>query len=157
MVDVSLIAGAISGLRAASGMASDLVAVRDHAVLQSKVIDLQRTILDAQASALAAQGQINDLQETVRSLRAKLASAEGWDGVAGRYELREYDDQKFLYALKDEYAVAEPPHFLCTVCFLGQKRSILQRWSTHEDKICYHCQSCKNDFWLGKRVQRNNA
>lgn len=45
MVDVSLISGATSGLKAAAGMASDLVAIRDHAVLQSKVIDLQRTIL----------------------------------------------------------------------------------------------------------------
>lgn len=153
MVDMSVITGAISGLRAASGIASDLVAIRDQAVLQSKVIELQRIILDAQSGALSAQGLLNDLQEQVRLLKSELANAAGWDRIAERYRLCAYDDQKFVYALKPEFTSEQPAHLACTVCFLEKKLSILQKWNDFQGKTNFFCQSCKNEYWLGQRVE----
>lgn len=153
MADVSLIVGAVTGLRAAAGMASDLVAIRDHAVLQSKVIDLQRTILDAQSSALAAQGQQQDLLDQIRSLQQQLDAAKAWPATMSRYKLEEFGDKTFAYRLREEFRAEEPDHLLCSKCVGEQHRAILNYSHDHEHETFYwDCPTCRHRYSLKGRI-----
>lgn len=141
MADISLIAGAVSGLRAAAGMAGDLVAVRDQAVLQTKIIELNRVILDAQSSALAAQSHQYELLEQMRRLEKQLEEAEAWAKDAGRYQLEMVDGRVPMYGLKPGADGGEPDHKLCAVCFQVRRKSVL---SVHKSRGQDHwkCRVC---------------
>lgn len=152
MADVSLIAGAVSGLRTAASIANDLVAIRDQAVLQSKVIELQRTILDAQSSALAAQGLQQDLLDQIRSLDQQLKEAEAWERTIGRYQLEEFGDKTFAYRLREEHRAEEPDHILCSKC-LGDKRHSILNYSHNYDSTHYwDCPNCRHRYSLSGRI-----
>ena len=152
LVDVSLIAGAITGLRTAASMANDLVAIRDHAVLQAKVIDLQRTILDAQSSALAAQGQQQDLLDQIRSLNQQLEQATAWESLKARYELIELGDKSFAYRLREAHRSEEPDHILCSKCFGDRRLSILNFAFSHNKDFYWDCPTCRFRYELRGRI-----
>ena len=60
MVDIQSISAALASLKVAGEMASALKDVSDATTVQGKVFDLQRVILAAQQSGIAAQaGQAN--------------------------------------------------------------------------------------------------
>jgi hypothetical protein len=151
-----MIAGAVSSLKTASEIAKGLLTIRDGAVIQSKVIELQETILSAQSSALAAQSDLFDLLNRPRNLERELSEKEAWENEKKRYALRDYGGGTFAYAIKDEARGGEPDHRLCPTCFNKAQKSVLQfdfRTSAGQDK--YVCTTCKSEFNLGIRREPN--
>jgi hypothetical protein len=111
------IGAAISGLKTAGEMAGSFVKLRDEAMIQAKVIELQTVILSAQGSALAAQGEQFSLLDTKRELEAKIAELEAWDRQKERYELSEVGPGALAYTLKRDARPPEPAHMACANCF----------------------------------------
>lgn len=125
MTDPLTISGAIASLKTAGEIAGAFVGLRDQAMIQTKVIELQSVILAAQSSAMSAQSEQFTLLETKRRLEAKIAELETWEAEKQRYELKQIGRASICYVLKPEVAGSEPPHMICTNCYQHGRKSIL--------------------------------
>jgi hypothetical protein len=139
-MDISAIAGALSSIKAAKGIAESMVGLRDAQAIQSKIIEFQSRVFDAQGSALAAQDERALLVETVRNLKQKIAALEEWGADKQRYELRKWGHGAFAYVLKESEAGVEPPHALCANCYTKNEKSILQ--ANGQQRITDHAWDC---------------
>ena len=94
MVDVSAIAGMMTALRGATDITKAMIELRDAAMIQSKVIDLQAKILEAQSAAFAANDERRELLERIEALEAEVKRLKSLEGTGercprcGRNELR---------------------------------------------------------------------
>lgn len=148
MVDLA-IGAAISGLKAAGELAGGFVKLRDEAMIQSKVIELQTVILAAQSSALAAQSEQFTLLETKRELEARIAELEAWDAEKKRYGLTDLGGGRVAFALKPDAQGAEPDHQLCTACFGEGHKGYLQMETRYPGMSRYLvCQRCNSEIAL---------
>jgi hypothetical protein len=88
MPDMGAIACLVSSLNAAVNIAKAMKDVRDGALIQSKVIELQDTILDAQQRIFAINEERSTLVETLSQLKKEVSRLEAWGAEKERYELR---------------------------------------------------------------------
>lgn len=116
------IMGGISGLKAAFDIAKGLKDIDDTTRRNAAVIELQEKILVAQQAQSA-------LVERVGELEKQVASFEKWETEKKRYYLKEIYPSNFAYAINENARGAEPPHLICTTCYEGGKKSILQKSS----------------------------
>jgi hypothetical protein len=142
MVDISAIAGLVSSLKAAGEITKAMVGLRDAAMIQGKVIELNGIILSAQSSALEANVSQFSLLEQVRGLERDIARLEAWDTEKERYELRQLKPAAFVYVLKKGEAGSEPSHAICPNCYQRGLKSILQ--SNGRPLIYEHSYDCPN-------------
>jgi hypothetical protein len=150
MVDIGSIAGLASSLRVAGEITKAMIGIRDGALLQAKVIELQGVILAAQSSALGAHSEQFATAERMRTLEAQVAELEGWEVQKQRYQLTDYGSGTFAYALKKGDTGGEPPHRACATCFDNKQRSILQfKDKSYLGQEVLHCPRCKTDVNLG--------
>ena len=149
MVDMTLIQGAISGLKTASDIAKGILQLKSLADVQGKVIDLQTTILAAQSSAIAAQSDQFTMLEEVRALKEEIAKVKAWETEKQRYQMVSPYIGSTVYAVKKSMSNGEPPHYICTNCYENGKRSILQcrENSRHNRFAVFACpnQSCQSE------------
>ena len=151
MPDISALAAALSSLNAAKDIAQAMIGLRDGAAFQAKLLEFQSKLLDANRSAFAAQDERAVLLERIRALEEKVASFEAWETEKKRYELKEFGQGAFAYALKPEAQGAEPPHQICATCYQSRKKSILQIVPSNHARTTlgirpiYRCPVCKAD------------
>ncbi|MGV7218866.1 hypothetical protein [Bradyrhizobium sp. UFLA05-112] len=94
MVDVSAIAGMTSALRSATDITKAMLDLRDAAMIQSKVIDLNTKILEAQSAAFAANEERRELLQKLEALEAEIKRLKNLQGTGercpkcGRHEFR---------------------------------------------------------------------
>lgn len=144
MPDLSLIAGTVSSLKAASDIAKALVGIRDATMLNEKVIELQRVILAAQSDAFAAQSEIFSMHEKVRELEKRLADVVGWEAEKARYQMVELYKGAIAYSLRDEARInGEPHHYICASCYQKGRKTILQGSSGSWGAKLLTCHECK--------------
>jgi hypothetical protein len=74
MVDIAAIAGLATSFRSIVEITKTMKDVHDANVIQTKVFELTREIMSAQAFALAAQTAQSELLESKRELEAKYPS-----------------------------------------------------------------------------------
>ena len=84
MVDMAMISGAMSALKAAGDTAKLMIASHDAGVIREKAIELQAQIFTAQNNALAAQSDQFALLERVRELEKQVADLKAWDSEKAR-------------------------------------------------------------------------
>src|ERR1700731_4790349 len=89
MIDLTMIAEAVTSLKTASEIAKTLIGLKETSAIQTKVVELNGIILSAQSSALAAQSNQFTLLQKVRDLEAQIADLKAWDAEKNRYELAE--------------------------------------------------------------------
>jgi len=142
---------ALSGLKAAFDLTKGLVGVRDQAVFQAQLIQLQQAILEAQASTTAARAEQDRLQDEARALRRKIEELEDWKADTARYSLRQVGQGVTLYALGE--GEAGPAHFLCPACFNAKRKSIVQKTqeTRHGDYFIHRCPSCSAAYEFEER------
>ena len=140
MVDVLAIKSAIDGLKAARDIAKTAIGLRDAALLQTKVIELNELILSAQSSALDAQADQLALIERINELEKEVARFKTWDTEKQRYRLIQFVPGAVAYVLKQSEAHGEPGHALCANCYERGVKSILQ--SNGEPRIADHAFEC---------------
>jgi hypothetical protein len=148
MVDMTMIAEAVSSLKTASEIAKTLVGLKDGQALQSKVAELNGIILSAQSSALAAQSSQFTLLQRVSELEKDIARFEAWSTEKQRYELKELGSS-FAYAVKEVSRNGEPAHKICAACYQHGTKSILQlapQSVVHTKPRDWFCPECKTNF-----------
>ncbi len=134
-------------------IAKGMHALKTETAINGAIIDIQRSLLEAQGSLFEANEaysarlkEIDDLKEEVISLRA-------WDGEAERYELKRYYPGALAYTLKASMANGQPPHYLCAHCYGKKQKSILQATSRLELRHRVHrCDSCKAEGPIGSEM-----
>lgn len=141
-MDLSLIQGTISGLKIASDLAKGFLDLKTEAEVQAKVIELQSVILNAQSSALAANADQSAMVDEIRALKEKLAAAHRWEHERARYKLVALEPGVFAYALRNESAESEPPHWLCGRCYNAGTKSILQNQGETDNVNEHVCPAC---------------
>lgn len=142
MVGITEASAAISGIKTAMDMLKGIHSLKSEADINSAVINIQRTLLDAQASALIDREKHMELLSRIEQLDKQISSGNKWDEERARYELKEFPTGAFAYVLCEGKANGEPPHKLCTKCFHEGKKSILQvkhKRSGGESVTCTNC------------------
>jgi hypothetical protein len=155
MVDMSAIAGALSALKGANDIAQAMIGLRDAAAFQSKLIEFQAKIIEANNSAFAAQDERTAFLRQISNLESEVAALKAERSRLQRYELKDFGGNTFAYQLKESEANGEPIHRACPNCYGNGHISILQfdfRTAASQDK--YVCHSCKSELEFGQRVSR---
>jgi hypothetical protein len=139
---------AIGGIKTAIDMAKGISALKSEAEINQAIIDIQRTLLEAQDAAFSDKEAIAKLSEENKALETQLKHAGDWDTEKQRYVLTRSETGAYAYDLKPELANGEVAHRLCMTCFGNDKKSILQtteKFGSGERVTCYHC---KTEFLL---------
>jgi hypothetical protein len=147
MVDMTAITAVAASLNAAKEITKAMIGLRDAALIQGKVIELNSTILDAQSSAFAANDERSALIEQVRDLEKQLVDLKAWDTEKQRYHLKQIQTGVTVYALKEGMESGEPSHYLCTHCYGRAQKSVLQREMLSPGMTIIHvCHQCGAEF-----------
>src|SRR5258708_7807147 len=88
MVDMSAIGAVASSLNTAVNIAKAMVDLRDWSAVQSKVIEFQQAILDAQSNIFAVNEERSALIQRVSELEKEVAALKAWDAEKQNYELK---------------------------------------------------------------------
>ena len=134
MIDLIAIKGAVDGLKVARDIAKTAIGLRDAAMLQEKVIELNDAIIAAQSSALDAQADQLTLAKRIEDLERQIAETEKWDTEKQRYDLNEIIPGVYAFALKEAERGSTPAHYMCANCFNDGHLAILQK----EKRMPYH-------------------
>lgn len=145
------IAGAFSGLKAASEITQGLIALKTDAAVSSKAVELNRVIFDVQQQLFSSQTERTALQSRIRELEAEVMKLENWKNEQQRYELKELAPGTLVYRLKPTMENGEPVHDLCPHCYQKGVKSILQKNGVDRHHHSWLCPDCKTIF-LGERV-----
>jgi len=143
MVDVSQIGAALAALKAAKDIAQAMIGLRDTAAFQTKLMEFQSKIIDANNAVFAAQEERTTFLETISDLEKKVASLEAWEAEKQRYNLADIGNGVLAYVLESEAGGSEPPHHLCANCFTKKHKSILQPETVMPGvwrvEVCHNC------------------
>lgn len=148
MPDISAFAAALSSLNAAKDIAQAMIGLRDNAAFQTKPLEFQSKLLDANRAAFAAQDERAAPLERIRALEEKVASFETWEAEKQRYELKPFGTG-VAYLLKPEAQATETSHQLYANCFARGKKSFLARVPNNTARTAlgmgtsYRCSECK--------------
>lgn len=152
MIDMGSISAAVTSLKAAGDVAKGLIGLHTMAEVQSKAIELNQMIIDAQHQIFAPNAAQTALVERVRELEKEIASMEAWDGQKDRYQMCIPFSGTTVYALKKSMSNGEPPHYICANCYESRKRSILQNSKDKEGWTLFLCPGCRAEIrtrWRG--------
>jgi DNA repair exonuclease SbcCD ATPase subunit len=151
MVDMSAIGIVSTSLNTAINIVKAMQGVRDATLIDGKVFELQRAILDTQQNVFAANEERATLIEHVRALEKEISDLRQWDTEKNKYELKLMDAiGVYAYSRKPIPGDAEPHHLICAKCYQDDKKSILQ--ATHHlsmRKRVHVCPLCKTEIAFG--------
>jgi Zn finger protein HypA/HybF involved in hydrogenase expression len=151
MVDMSAIGIVMSSLNAAVNITKAMKDVHDATVLDAKVFELQRAMLDTQSAVFAVNEERSALIERVGALEKEISDLREWETEKQKYELKALDSTGvYAYARKAIPGDTEPHHFLCANCYQNGQKSILQA-TVHlaMRKRVHFCPRCKSEIAFG--------
>ena len=148
--DMTLIQGAITGLKIASDIAKGFIKLKSMAEVQALTIELQSAILAAQSSAFAAHSEQSAMIQRVRDLEEEIAHIKAWEEEKQRYQLITPWDGCHVYALKESCKGTEPPHWICANCYQGGRKSPLHNSQKRDNRI-FHIIKCPNCTFESER------
>jgi hypothetical protein len=148
MVDVSAIGVVATSLNTLVNMTKAMKDVRDATLIDCKVFELQRAILETQQSVFAANEERTALIEEIREAKAQIARLEAWETEKQRYELKDVGAGSLAYAVKESMRNSEPPHQICAHCYQNGHKRILQPNVSGFGKELF-CPGCKTTISIG--------
>ncbi len=159
MVDMSAIAGTVSALKGAADILKTMIGLHDAKAMDSKIIELNAMILDAQRSAFTANDERASLIEQISALEKEVVRLKDWTAEKEEYEFSEVSLRVYAYVPKPGMERAKKPHMLCANCYDQGQRGVLQ--STHEvrrGRRVHRCSRCKEEYELiGDRFGQGTA
>jgi hypothetical protein len=151
MNDISAIAGLTTSLRAAVEIMKAMNDISDDInLIPTKIFELTREIMSAQACALAVQSEQFDLLQSKRDLEEEIVRLKAWSTEKYRYELKNVAPGAMAYVVKANMQGSEPTHWICANCFQSGKKRFLNE--SHSDlHFVYHkCQECAGKIRIRK-------
>ena len=155
MVGVTEASAAIGGIKAAIDIAKGIGSLKSEAERNQAVIEIQRSLLDAQNAAFDDKQTIAALVSKAEKLERQIQTATNWDVEKARYVLTKSELGAYTYDLKPEFSDSETLHRLCVTCFEEGKKSILHTTNKHSGGEQVTCGRCKNQLQLAKFVHQS--
>jgi hypothetical protein len=151
MPDMTTIGVVISSLNAAVNITKAMKDVHDATILDSKVFELQRAMLDTQSAVFSVNEERSALIERIGALEKEISDLRQWETEKQKYELKALDPTGvYAYARKVISGDAEPHHFICANCYQNGQKSILQATTQLAMRKRIHvCPRCKNEIAFG--------
>ncbi|NQV55929.1 MAG: hypothetical protein HQ503_08740 [Rhodospirillales bacterium] len=152
MGDMGSVGSLLASLQSVTEITKGIISLRDTAMIQTKVAELNAVVLSAQQSALASQAEQAAMSRRIDALEKQIAEMEAWAAEKERYQLTDFGGGTFAYTLKPDMESGEPAHRICTNCFQNSQKSILQSsGQNHYSQDTYDCPACKTHFNFGNR------
>jgi DNA-directed RNA polymerase subunit RPC12/RpoP len=142
-MDLTVIGGAISGLKTATDIAKGLVGINTTVEVNAKALELQRALLSAYGDALSAKETQSALTDEIRELKRQLSNNEEFAADMKRYKLDTPWPGSVVYALKESMSNGEPAHYLCANCAQRKQKSILQCVPSIQNFTAFACPNCR--------------
>ena len=139
---------AIGGIKTAIDMAKGISALKSGAEINQAIIDIQRTLLEAQSAAFSDKEAIAKLSEEKKALETQLRNIGDWDTEKQRYVLTRSEMGAFTYDLRPELANGEVAHRLCVTCFESGAKSTLHTIKKSRGGELVKCYKCNSEFKL---------
>lgn len=150
MVDIASIASIAGTLKTASDLVKSAMHLHSSQAFQAKMVELNREIMSAQGSALAAYATQTAMIQEIAKLKEKIAESEAWERQKERYQLTDHGGRTFSYTLKVGMEQGEPPHEICAHCYQQGRKSILQFAHTNAYRQdVYDCFGCEKQCRFG--------
>lgn len=157
-MDMGAIGAMVGSLNAARQITKAMLSIRDQAMIQSKVIELNTEILTAQSSAFAANATQTALLDQIRDLEKKIADLEAWEAEKKRYQLKDVGNGAMAFSLKPGMEESEPPHSICANCYSNGLKSILQKEIRYPGLAhVLACHSCGSDMYLSGHRHKDHT
>ena len=139
---------AVSAIKAALDIAKGVSALKGEVEINQAIINIQRTLLEAQESALADKLIIGELRGRLADLeRAEQTRYESQRDLA-RYRLTKSPMGAYFYELRPEMAEGEVAHRLCATCYQEGRKSILHTTVAHSGGEMVLCPPCGKQMLL---------
>ena len=150
-MDAGAIGAAVTSLRAAGDIAKGLISLHTMVEVQTKALELNEKIIDAQHRIFEANAQQSTLVDRVRELEGEIARMKDWDAEKKRYKGASPAAGAFVYALQRSMSDGEPPHYLCANCFKQGKASPLGDVRKDPKFMAHYwvCPTCKASLTTG--------
>ena len=118
----------VTGIGNLASIVSEIPDLRksDKNYIEPKVQKLSEVTATILASSLKMMEHESGLREKARKFEEDLEKLKNWELEKERYELKKIEVDGVVYALKPSFAESEAEHNLCTTCFEGRKKRILQ-------------------------------
>ena len=140
--------GAIGAIKAAGDIAKGIASLNNEAERNQAIIDIQRTLLEAQSAALGDKETISKLRDQIAKLQQEVDFKQDWAKEKQRYILSESRRGVYFYDLRREFAAGEISHRLCATCFENGRKSLLHTTKTIRGGEHVECMICKVDLQL---------
>lgn len=155
-MDISLVTGAVTAIKAARQIGSAALKVRDFNQFAGMIAEINEQLLKAQESLFEHNANMMDLQQKFFEACEELRKLQKAAAEHDRYSLHEVSPRVFVYRANapDGAENAAPMHYLCQPCFDKGIKSVLQnydQWGT----VYLHCTICDAKYDSGIRVPYN--
>jgi hypothetical protein len=145
-MDFTTLGTAITCLTNAADLGKSIVGIRDTAVTNGKVIEIQELLLKAQHSLFAHRTELQRLQQENLDLANRLRSLEAEELNKQNYTLVELKRGNWTLATKLDKDIPDvfvPNRYTCQPCFSGGRENILARVVFY-GAAHYECPVCKS-------------
>lgn len=129
-------------------------ALKTEAAVNQAIIDIQRSLLEAQRALNEAEARHASDLSRIRDLEQCVVRLENWESEKQRYELADTGQGSPAYRLKAGMERGEPTHWLCPQCYEQNVKSIMKQDNLPQGRVqVLACQRCKNEIITeGRRI-----
>lgn len=129
--------------KAALDIAKGINALGSEVERNQAVIEIQRHVMDSNASLMEAQQAYSASLKRIGELELQIVQLKSWDVESHRYELADTGQGSLAYRLKQGMENDEPSHWICPNCYQQGKKSILKKEALPvgraETLVCHPC------------------
>ena len=151
-MDVNSIAALFSGLKSAHELLTAMEHTREFVQNGTQLSQLTRSLLDAQAAAMALQLEQHSLTARIQELEDQLKSKIKWEEQAADYKLTQLPPLGvYAYELQGDNAAGKPRHYICAHCYEDERKSILQPRSRGFTRYLF-CNACGFESFVGSNT-----
>lgn len=150
MDEVSAIDRLATSLSAVVEITKAMSDISDVNLIKTKIFELTREIVSAQACTLVVQSAQVDLLQSKRDLEEEIAKLRAWTTEKYRYELQSVGPGAVAYVVKDTMRGNEPIHWICADCFQSGKKRFLNESHYDLHFVYYKCQECSGKIRIRK-------
>ena len=150
------ISAALQSIKVATDIAKGIKSLKTEVAVNEKASKLLDSIIDIKMNLIEFQNQYEVLLQEKRELEEKIRGYDNWEKIQKQYLLKEISPGKFVYSYSDDKK-GTPPHFLCTNCFEGKIKSIMQLEWLDDNETKHICPKCKNYIKIERGNRNSNV
>jgi len=134
-MDIAVITGAYTGLKAAKDILANLVDQKIEVEASKAITEAMDKMGIAQDTFFALREELFKLQDDNRSLQEQLSAVTAWEDTMSAYSLEKTSGGAVVYK-----SSSEPMHFVCPSCLNKKELHILQEAGGYSGfSICPSC------------------